>query len=100
MDLLYQRYRLIALAVNTAVLLAGILDWLYSGLGRRSLIEAPEPIRMLVFISAVIGLVVIDLCALGKTSFSKPAKVQLIPFLVRLFLFIGACLVTDLSYSK
>ena len=55
---------------------------------------------MLVFISAVIGLVVIDLCALGKTSFSKPAKVLLIPFLVRLFLFIGACLVTDLSYSK
>lgn len=100
MDLLYQRYRLIALAVNTAVLLAGVLDWLYSGLGRKTIIEAPEPVRLLIFVAAVVGLIVLDLCAVGKLSFAKSAKVQLGPFGARLFLFISACLVTDLSYSK
>ena len=100
MDLLYQRYRLIALAVNAAVLLAGVLDWLYSGLGRKTLIDASEPVRLLVFVAAVVGLIVLDLCAVGKSSFEKSANVQRAPFMARLLLFIGACSVTDLSYSK
>lgn len=100
LDLLYQRYRLIALAVNTAVLLAGLLDWIYSGLGRKTIIDAPEPVRLLLFVIAVVGLIVLDLCAVGKMSFAKSTKIQLMPFLARLFLFVSACLVTDLSYSK
>lgn len=100
MDFLYQRYRLIALAVNTAVLLAGLLDWMYSGLDRRTLISAPDPVRVLVFVVTIVGLILLDLGAVGKSSFQESANVQLLPFLARLFLFLSACLVTDLSYSR
>ncbi|MEM6353795.1 MAG: histidine kinase [Cyanobacteria bacterium P01_D01_bin.14] len=98
--LLYQRYRLIALPVDIAVLLAGLVDWLFTGLGPRSLIAAPENLRFLVFVSAVLALIGLELRGAGEASFAKSAKVKLVPFLARLFLVIGACLVTDLFYSQ
>ncbi|MEL6777444.1 MAG: sensor histidine kinase [Cyanobacteria bacterium J06597_16] len=99
-NLLYQRYRFIAIAVNSSVLFAGLLDWLYTGLGRRSLVEAPEPVRVCLFAVAVLGLIGLELWAVGQMGFTEGAKVQPWPFLARLLLFVGACLVTDLSYSK
>lgn len=103
LNLLYQRYRLIALAVYTAVLLAGLVDWIYGGIGPRSIIDAPESYRFLMFVTTVLGLIGLELRAVGKASFTtsnQVKKIELIPFLVRVFLFIGACLVTDLSYSQ
>ena len=103
-NLLYQRYRLIALAVNVGVMLAGCLDWLYSGLGYKSLVEAPEALRMTVFIISVATLIWLELKAVGQTYFVQPARKRslyaLFPLLARLLLFGCACLVTDLSYSK
>ncbi|MEM1292797.1 MAG: hypothetical protein AAGH67_15130 [Cyanobacteria bacterium P01_H01_bin.162] len=55
LNLLYQRYRLIALAVYTAVLLAGFVDWFYDGLGPQSLVSAPEQYRFLVFVAMVLA---------------------------------------------
>ncbi|MEM9162631.1 MAG: sensor histidine kinase, partial [Cyanobacteria bacterium P01_F01_bin.4] len=99
-NLLYQRYRLIALPVDIAVLLAGFVDWLFTGLGPRSLIAAPENLRFLVFVSAVLALIGLELRGAGEASFVKSAQVKCVPFLARLFLVIGACLVTDLFYSQ
>ncbi|MEO0443795.1 MAG: sensor histidine kinase, partial [Pseudomonadota bacterium] len=62
--------------------------------------EAPEPVRVFLFAVAVLGLIGLELWAVGQTSFTEGAKVQPWPFLARLLLFVGACLVTDLSYSK
>lgn len=103
LNLLYQRYRLIALAVYTAVLLAGLVDWLYGGIGPRSIIDAPESYRFLIFVTMVLGLIGLELWAVGQASFlpsNQVKKTELMPFFARVFLFIGACLVTDLSYSQ
>ncbi|WP_017297435.1 sensor histidine kinase [Nodosilinea nodulosa] len=99
-NLLYQRYRLIALAVYAAVLLAGVVDWLDGGIGPRSIVDEPENYRLLFFLTMVLLLIGLELWAVGKASFLMSDGTQIIPFLVRIFLFIGACLVTDLTYSK
>ena len=103
-NLLYRRYRLIALAVNIGVLLAGVLDWLYSGLGRKSLVEAPEPLRVSIFLLSVATLIWLELRAVGQAHFFKAAKGHtaqvFLPFAVRLLLFACACVVSDLSYAK
>ena len=103
LNLLYQRYRLIALAVYTAVLLAGFVDWFYDGLGPRSLVSAPEQYRFLVFVVMVSALIGLELQAVGQADFApanQAKRGQLIPFFIRIFLFVGACLVTDLTYSQ
>ena len=100
LNLLYQRYRLIALAVYVAVLVAGFIDWIYGGIGPRSIVDGPENYRFLIFAIAVQTLIILELRTVGSRSFGIADKGSLVPFLARLFLFIGACLVTDLSYSQ
>ncbi|WP_299403023.1 sensor histidine kinase [Acaryochloris sp. IP29b_bin.148] len=100
LNLLYQRYRLIALAVYTAVLLAGVLDWVDGGIGPRSVVEAPEYLRFLVFVTMVLALIGLELWMVGKSSFAASDKIEPIPFSVKLILFTAACLVTDLHYSQ
>jgi signal transduction histidine kinase len=99
-NLLYQRYRCIALAVYPAVLLAGLIDWFYGGLGPRSIIVAPENYRFWVFVMAVLWLIGLELGAVGQASFGQADRIELAPFFARLGLFIGAGLVTDLDYSQ
>lgn len=99
-NLLYRRYRLIALSVNIAVLMSGFIDWLFTGLGPRSLIEAPENIRFFVFVLAVISLIALEARGIGEVSFSISKQIQIMPFLARLALVISACVVTDLFYSE
>ena len=103
LNLLYQRYRLIALAVYTAVLLAGFVDWIYGGIGPRSLVSAPEQYRFLVFVAMVLALIGLEIKAVGQadfTSANQAKRGKLMPFLIRILLFVGACLVTDLTYSQ
>ena len=100
LNLLYRRYRLIALAVYGAVLLAGLMDWTYGGIGPRAIVNAPENYRFLLFASAVLTLIILELRTVGSSCFGMADKVELMPFLARLVLFICACLVTDLSYSQ
>ncbi|MEO0394415.1 MAG: sensor histidine kinase [Cyanobacteria bacterium P01_A01_bin.137] len=100
LSLLYQRYRLIALAIYGAVLSAGLIDWIYGGIGPRAIVEAPENYRFLLFAIAVLTLIVLELRTVGSSSFGIADKGSLMPFLARLFLFLCVCLVTDLSYSK
>ncbi len=103
-NLLYQRYRLIALVVYAAVLFSGVVDWVYGGIGPKAIIGAPENFRFVIFVAAVLCLTGIELRGVGQASFSDlnkaKNKVELLPFVARLFLFIGACLVTDLHYSR
>ena len=100
--LLYQRYRSIALVVYTAVLGAGVVDWLYGGIGPRALVGGPrnETLRFLLFGVAVLVLVGLELKGAGKASFENVNKVELSPFVARLFFFLVACAVTDLNYSQ
>ncbi|MBE9100952.1 sensor histidine kinase [Vacuolonema iberomarrocanum] len=100
LNLLYQRYRLIALAVYTAVLLAGLIDWIYGGIGPRAIVDAPENYRFLLFVVTLLTLIGLELWAVGKASFAMLNRFEFIPFFARIILFISACLVTDLSYSK
>ncbi|MGD1952646.1 MAG: histidine kinase [Leptolyngbyaceae cyanobacterium] len=100
LNLLYQRYRLIALAVYGAVLLAGLIDWIYGGIGPRAIVDAPENYRFLLFAIAVLTMIALELRTVGSRSFGIANKGALMPFLARLLLFICVCLVTDLSYSQ
>jgi len=101
-NLLYQRYRSIALVVYTAVLCAGFIDWLYGGIGPRALIGGPEnqSLRFSLFVIAVLALVGLELGSVGKASFAALNTVELPPFIVRVLLFLGACAITDLNYSQ
>lgn len=99
-NLLYQRYRSIALVVYTAVLCAGIIDWSYGGIGRKALIGGPENLRFLFFVMATLTLIGLELGSVGQASFAKGSKVELLPFIARLSLFVGACAITDLNYSQ
>lgn len=98
--LLYQRYRFIALAVYVAVFIAGLVDNIYGGIGPRSIVSAPQIYRYLFFSTMVLLLIGIELKAIGRASFLSSNQVKIIPFFLRLFLFVNACLVTDLSYSQ
>ncbi|MBE9030486.1 sensor histidine kinase [filamentous cyanobacterium LEGE 11480] len=98
-NLLYHRYRFIALVVYIAVLVTGIADWLYGGLGPRSLVIAPDFDRFCIFALSVLLLIVIELLSLGQADFDKRQPGRLLPFLLRLCLFVSACAVTDLFYS-
>lgn len=99
-NLLYQRYRSIALAVYICVLFAGLIDWLDGGLGPRSIITAPDGLRFVAFAIAVLGLVGLELWTLVNGKHCPTGKKNFLLFCVRLALFSGACLVTDLHYSK
>jgi signal transduction histidine kinase len=99
-NLLYQRYRFIALVVYAAVLFSGLVDWVYGGIGPKTIIVAPENFRFAIFVTAVLVLVGLELWGVGQASFAALNKVEPFPFAARLFLFIGACLVTDLNYSR
>lgn len=100
LNLLYQRYRSIALAVDTSVLLAGFLDWVEGGIGPRSVIEAPENLRFWIFVTMVLALIGLELWAVGKSRFATSGKIEPTSLFIRLILFVGACLITDLHYSK
>lgn len=100
LNLLYQRYRSIALAVDTSVLLAGFLDWVEGGIGPRSVIEAPENLRFWVFVTMVLALIGLELWTVGKSSFATSGKIEPTSLFIRLILFVGACLITDLHYSQ
>ncbi|MEL6259472.1 MAG: sensor histidine kinase [Cyanobacteria bacterium J06626_6] len=135
-NLLYQRYRLIALVVYAAVLLAGIVDWGYGGIGPRAIVRAPEDFRFAIFVMAMLVLIGLELRGMGRANFGvglgvglgddlssnygvspreslgeglaarlertpKITKLTvLLPFVARFLLFVTACLVTDLNYSK
>ncbi len=58
---IYQRYRWIALAIYLAVLLAGIIDWVYGGIGPSSIVKAPEQLRFFIFVSAMLILIGLEL---------------------------------------
>ncbi|MEM6596766.1 MAG: sensor histidine kinase [Cyanobacteria bacterium P01_C01_bin.69] len=98
-NLLYYRYRLIALVVYAAVLCAGVVDWAYGGIGPVSIVYAPPNFRFLLFVIAVLALISLELKGVGKASFTASQKLRPLPFIIRLVLFVGACLVTDLNYS-
>jgi signal transduction histidine kinase len=99
-NLLFQRYRFIALAVDAAVLLAGFIDFFYSGLGPRAVIAAPEHYRFWVFVTAVLLMMALELRAVGQAHFGQARKTEWMPFFARLCLFISAGLVTDLYYTQ
>ncbi|MEL6605994.1 MAG: sensor histidine kinase [Cyanobacteria bacterium J06614_10] len=99
-NLLYQRYRSIALVVYAAVLFAGIVDWAYGGIGPKTLIRAPENLRFAVFVMAMVALVGIELRGLGRADFGMSRFANLFPFAVRFALFVTICLITDLNYSQ
>jgi len=98
--LIYRRYRLIALVVYGAVLFAGFTDWLYGGIGPQSVIGAPENVRFTIFVVTVLALIGLELKGLGQASFADVNRVDVISFVVRVLLFVGACSITDLNYSK
>ncbi|MBX2861924.1 MAG: sensor histidine kinase [Leptolyngbyaceae cyanobacterium MAG.088] len=99
-NLLYQRYRLIAMAVYIAVLVTGLADWAYSGLGPRSIVTLSNNYRFLCFVAAVLSLIALELSAVGKPDFARANQASPIAFLVRVLLFVGACLVADLAYAQ
>lgn len=99
-NLLYQRYRSIALAVYICVLFAGLIDWLDGGLGPRSIISAPDSLRFFAFTITVLALIGLELWTLVNGNNFPTGKKNFFLFCVRLALFSGACLVTDLHYSK
>jgi signal transduction histidine kinase len=99
-NLHFQRYRFIALAVDAAVLLAGFIDFFYSGLGPRAVIAAPENYRFGVFVMAVLLMLALELRAVGQASFGRARTIEWMPFFARLCLFISAGLVTDLYYTQ
>lgn len=99
-NLLYQRYRSIALAVYVCVLFAGLIDWLDGGLGPRSIISAPDSLRFFAFTITVLALIGLELWTLVNGNNFPTGKKNFFLFCVRLALFSGACLVTDLHYSK
>jgi signal transduction histidine kinase len=99
-NLLYQRYRFIALAVDAAVFVAGLIDYFYSGLGPKTILAAPENYRAGVFVMAVLLLIALELRAVGQASFGQARKIEWMPFFARLCLFISAGLVTDLYYTQ
>ena len=99
-SLLYQRYRYIALSVYSAVLFAGVVDWLYGGIGPRTIIAAPERWRFLGFAVMVLLLIYLEIRGVGQNSFSTNHSAEHFPFLIRVSLFLGTCLITDLNYSQ
>ncbi|MEO1590655.1 MAG: histidine kinase dimerization/phosphoacceptor domain-containing protein, partial [Cyanobacteria bacterium J06632_22] len=99
-NLLYQRYRYIALAVYVAVLMAGFIDWSYGGIGPRTIIAAPECHRFVTFVVVVLALIGMEVRGFGQDSFLPGHRAEIFPFLLRLGFFVGACLVADLSYSQ
>jgi signal transduction histidine kinase len=99
-NLLFERYRFIALAVDAAVFLAGLIDHFYSGLGQRPLIALPEHYRFEIFVMSVLLLMVLELRAVGQDSFGPDRKIELMPFFARLGLVISASLMTELYYTQ
>ena len=99
-NLLYQRYRLIAMAVYIAVLVTGVADWAYSGIGPHSIVTLSNNYRFLCFVTAVGSLIALELGAVSKPNFSRANKARPIPLLIRIVLFFGACLVADLAYAQ
>jgi signal transduction histidine kinase len=96
----YQRYRFIALAIYSAVLLAGMIDWAYGGIGGGSLFLAPENLRVAVFIGAMVLLIGLELAGFGHSSFEHFSKPHLIAFAFRLLPFVAIFLVADLKYIR
>lgn len=97
---IYQRYRWIALAIYMAVLLAGIVDWLYTGLGPKAIIEAPEQLRFFLFAGALLILIGIELLGIDEASFTNSNTIAPLPFVLKLLLLGTIFLVSDLHYSQ
>ncbi|MBT9313469.1 sensor histidine kinase [Leptothoe kymatousa] len=99
-NLLYQRYRVIALAVYGAILLAGLVDWSYGGISTRAVISAPAIYRFLALETMVVGLIVLEWRAVGSGNFGKYGQVEWLALLARLLLVVGVSLVTALYYTE
>ncbi|MGL4610156.1 MAG: sensor histidine kinase [Trueperaceae bacterium] len=96
----YQRYRFIALAIYLAVLVAGVIDWAYGGIGGGSLIRAAEQVRGAVFMGAMVLLIGLELAGFGKASFEPSSKPNLLAFAFRALPFATIFLVSDLKYIR
>ena len=97
---LYQRYRFIALATYGALLLAGLADGLSGGIGPNSLVAAPEGLRFVVFLTALLGLIGLELTAVGAASFHASERVRLPQLFFRLLLFSAILAFGDPLYSQ
>ena len=97
---LYKRYRFIALATYGALLLAGLADGLSGGVGPNSLLAAPEGLRFVVFLAALLGLIGLELLAVGSASFRASERVGLPQLVFRLLLFSAVLAFGDPLYSQ
>lgn len=97
---LYQRYRVIAVATYSAVLLAGMIDALVGGIGPNSLIAAPEGLRFAIFLSGILGLLALEFYASGAASFKAAEPVSLPQLMLRFLLFASVFAFSDLLYSQ
>jgi signal transduction histidine kinase len=101
----YKRYRFITLAVYAAVLVASVLDVAYDGIGTRSIVRAPEDVRFTVFWGALLLLIGLELFGVGHSSFKHATEAHktnawVVPFGLRLCLFVSILLVSDLEYTR
>lgn len=97
---IYQRYRFIALSVYCVVFLAGIVDRIYGGIGKASIIDAPEQWRFIIFLIAMLILLIVEFLSLGHKSFGLFNRFQLVSFLIRLLPILTVFLITDLHYTR
>ena len=97
---LYKRYRFIALATYGLVLLAGLADGLTGGVGPNSLVAAPEGVRFVIFLAAILGLIGLESAALGSASFRASKRVSLPQLALRLLLFTAILAFGDPLYSQ
>jgi len=97
---LYKRFRFIALATYVAVLLAGISDAIAGGIGPNSLIRAPEGFRFVMFLLTMMGLLGLELKAIGASSFADQGNLELPQFFIRFLFFLTVFVFGDPMYSQ
>ena len=96
----FQRYRFIALAVYSAVFLAGIIDWLDGGLSPAPLFGAPLEFRFYIFVIAMVLLIAIEVLGFGQREFTSKERPKLLPLLLRLGLFGCVVFLAGFQYTR